>query len=119
MFDVHDAAGTDIAARARQASEAAREASRIASSVRDVVQAEYPLGPLALETDRDRARQEAQQLSAQLDGLDRHQISLQGTLIEMRQALEEAQSRASAAAVRVRNRESLMERLAILRTVRG
>ena len=32
MFDVYDAAGTDLAARARRASEAAREAARVASS---------------------------------------------------------------------------------------
>jgi AAA domain len=115
VFDVHDAAGTDLAAKARRAADAAREASRLAASLREVVQAEHPLGPLALEGDRDRAEREVRELSAQLAELDRHQMSTETTLTMVRQRFEEAQVSARAAAVRVRNRESLMERLTALR----
>ena len=115
MFDVHDAAGTDLAARARRAGDAAREATRLTNSLRTIVQAEYPAGPLILETDRGRARQDVQVLRAQLTSLDSHQISAENTLSGMRRALEEARSAAGAAALRVRNRESLIDRLAALR----
>jgi len=115
MFDVHDAAGTDLAARARRAAEASREAERVANSLRTVVQAEHPAGPLVLETDLDRARREVRDLTAELTRLDRDHVNTQSTLTGMRRALEDAQSRARSASVRVRNRQSLMERLAALR----
>jgi hypothetical protein len=115
MFEVHDAAGSDLAARLKRATDATREAERIASALRVVVQAEHPLGPLVLETDRDQARREAAQLAARLAELDRGQMSQQNTLTDMRRALEQARTQAQNAALRVRNRESLMERLAALR----
>lgn len=115
MFDVHDAAGTDLAARARRASEAAREAGGVANSLRTIVETEYPVGPLVLETDRNQARRDIQILREQLARLDSDEISKENTLTGMRRALEEAQDAARAAALRVRNRESLMDRLAALR----
>ncbi len=115
MFDIYDATGTELAARARRASEAAREAARVASSLRTIVQAEYPAGPLIMETDRGQARRDVQLLREQLARIDRDAISSENTLTGMRRALEDAQNIARAAAVRVRNRESLMDRLAALR----
>jgi hypothetical protein len=115
MFGVHDAAGTDLAARAQQAGQAAREAERAARSLREVVQAEHPMGAADLEEERNRAHQQVQALTEQLAALDRDHMTAENTLTGMRRALEIAQSRARTAAVRVRNRESLMERLAVLR----
>ena len=115
MFDVHDADGNDLAARLKLASDAAREADRTAKALRTVVQEEHPLGPLVLETDRDRARTEAAALSTQLNRLDSDRSSRETGIIDLRQALATAQNAARAAAVRVRNRESLVERLAALR----
>jgi hypothetical protein len=115
IFDVHNAAGTDLAARARQAADAAREAQRVVDSLRTIVQAEYPSGLLALEADRGQAQRDIQMLRRQLTDLDRNQVSAENTLTGLRKALESAQNDARAAAVRVRNRESLMDRLAALR----
>ncbi|WP_157172798.1 DNA recombination protein RecN [Nocardia exalbida] len=115
MFDVHDADGNDLASRLKMATDAAREADRAASALRAIVQDEHPLGPLVLETDRERAKREAQAISAQLAQLDRSHTARGEGITELRQALAEAQVAARDAAVRVRNRESLMERLAALR----
>ena len=115
IFDVHDAAGTDLAARARLAAEAARDAQRVESSLRTIVEAEYPMGPLILETDHEQALGEVSVLQGQLSNIDAQQTSAENTLSAIRQALVSAQARARDAAVRVRNRESLMDRLAALR----
>jgi hypothetical protein len=115
IFDVHDAAGVTLAARARHASEAAREATRVAESLKEIVRAEYPLGELVLETDKARAQDDVASLSRQLEALDRGQSSAENTLIELRRNLEAAQFAARDWAVRVRDRESLIERLAALR----
>ncbi|MFC6870974.1 ATP-binding protein [Haloechinothrix salitolerans] len=115
MFDVHDADGSDIAARLKRASDAAREAARTAKALRAVVEAEHALGPLVLETDRDRARSEAVALRDELARLDADRASRDVGVGGLRQALVAAQEEARAAAVRVRNRESLVERLAALR----
>ncbi|MEO3821208.1 DNA recombination protein RecN [Plantactinospora sp. B24E8] len=115
IFDVHDAAGTDLAAKAQRATEAAREAERVAASLRTLVQAEHPLGSLVLESDRDEARREARELTAQLAEVDQTHMSRDNTLTDMRRKLEALKNEARLAAIRVRNRESLMERLAVLR----
>lgn len=115
IFDVHDAAGADLAARARRAGDAARDAKRVADSLRGIVQAEYPLGPLVMETDHQRAQTEVSSLKEQLNRLDGEQVAAESTLTAMRRSLEDAKGAARAAAVRVRDRQSLMERLAALR----
>ncbi|MFE3754375.1 hypothetical protein ACFXO9_08720 [Nocardia tengchongensis] len=115
MFDVHDAEGNNLAARLKTASDAAREADRTAKSLRAIVKGEHPVGPLVLETDHERAKQEAQAISAQIAQLD-HDHTVRGAgITELRQALAASQSEARDAAVRVRGRESLMERLSALR----
>jgi hypothetical protein len=115
MFDVHDAAGTDLAARIRQAGEAAREAGRVAAALRTIVEAEYPVGPLALETENEQALRDVASLRAQQARIDNEQVSAENTLTGIRQELEEAQRNARDASLRVRNRQSLMDRLAALR----
>jgi hypothetical protein len=115
MFDVHDAAGIDLAGQIQRAAEAARNADRDAKSMRALVSAEHPLGPLVLETERDEARRQARELTDRLENADREHVSQQSAQTELRRNFEAAQREATAAAVRVRNRESLMERLSALR----
>lgn len=115
MFDVHDAAGSDIAGRLKLANDAAREAERAAKALRAVVQEEHPLGPLVLETDRENARREVAALAAQLAMVDNERLSRESGVTQLRRALSAAQDAARAADVRVRNRESLVDRLGALR----
>lgn len=115
MFDVHNAVGADLAARARLAGEAAREAARTAKALHDMVQTEHPLGPLVLDTEHDHAQREVAELDAQLVRLDRQQNSRDSGIAQLRQALTTAQNEVRAATVRVRHRESLVERLSALR----
>ncbi|MFD4671997.1 hypothetical protein ACFWNN_19860 [Lentzea sp. NPDC058450] len=115
MFDVHDSTGSDIAGRLKLANDAVRNAERAAEALRAVVEEEHPLGPLVLETDRDNAQREVAALAAQLGSLDRARISQETGATRLRQALSSAQDAARAAEVRVRNRESLVDRLGALR----
>lgn len=115
IFDVHNADGADLAARAKLASDAAREADRTAKALRAMVQDEHPLGPLVLETEHDRAQREVETLDAQLTRLDNEQAARDSGVTQLRRALTVAQNEARAAAVRVRNRESLVDRLTALR----
>jgi predicted nucleic acid-binding Zn-ribbon protein len=115
MFDVHDAAGADLAARIKVATDAAREAARTAQSLQAMVAEEHPLGPLVLETDQQTAQREVRALTAELHTLDTQVNAQQGHVAGLRQALTQTQDRLSAATVRRRNRESLLERLASLR----
>ncbi|RDI35354.1 hypothetical protein [Lentzea flaviverrucosa] len=115
MFDVHDAVGSDIAGRLKLANDAVRDAERAAKALRAVVEEEHPLGPLVLETDLDNARREVAELAAQLAVLDNERFASQSGVTELRQALSAAQDAARGANVRVRNRESLVDRLGALR----
>ncbi len=115
MFNVHDAAGADLAARIKTATDAAREAARTAQALQAVVSEEHPLGPLVLETDQETAQRDVRALTAELQGLDAQVNAQQGHATGLRRALTQAQERLSSATVRRRNRESLLERLASLR----
>ncbi|MCC8245058.1 hypothetical protein [Saccharothrix luteola] len=115
MFDVHDAEGSDLAARLKTANDAAREAGRTAKALRALVQEEHPLGPLVLEADHAHAQREVAQLATEFSRLDSDRTSQESGITQLRQALTAAQDAARAAAVRVRNRESLVDRLAALR----
>lgn len=115
MFNVHDAAGNDLAVRLRHASDAANEAARAAKALRGIVQDEHPTGPLALQGELERAHRDGERFEAELEHLDREHRASQDGVTLLRRTLERRQDEASAAAVRVRNRESLVERLASLR----
>ncbi|SCG49201.1 hypothetical protein GA0070619_2272 [Micromonospora zamorensis] len=115
LFDIHDVAGADLAARARRAGEAATQADKLAKSLSAVIHQEHPLGPLVLESDRDRARARATTLAQQLANLDSEQSARDESITGLRRSLAEAQDVAASAAIRVRDRESLMERLSSLR----
>jgi hypothetical protein len=115
MFDVHDAAGADLAARIKSATDAAREAAHSAQSLQAIVAEEHPLGPLVLETDQQTVQREVRALTTELQTLDAQVNAQQGHVTGLRQALTQTQERLSAATVRRRNRESLLERLASLR----
>lgn len=116
MFDVHDAAGTDLAARVKLANDAAREAERAASALRVMVQEEHPLGPLVLETEHEHAERDVIALDEQLAQIDRENASRDTGIARLRDTLVAAQREAQNSAVRVRNRQSLIDRLTALRS---
>lgn len=115
MFDVHDADGTDLAARIRLATDAARQAEHDLGALRSIAEQEYPVGPLVLETDRDTGRDQAARAARRIADIDRQIRDQETGLTQLRESLREAQEAARDATIRVRNRESLLERLAALR----
>lgn len=115
MFDVHDAAGTDLAARIKSATDAARQAEMDLKALYTVAEQEYPVGPLVLHTERDAARDEAARAAREISRIDRQIVEQESGLNELREKLADAQQTARNAGIRVRNRESLLERLAALR----
>lgn len=115
MFGVHDAAGADLASRAKAAGEASRVAERDAAMLRALAEDEYPAGPLVLETDLADAESQLMGLERRIRENDRLERSSQSSVRQLRGQLEAAQSRSQKAAIRVKNRESLLERLSALR----
>jgi hypothetical protein len=115
MFGVDDAEQTLLAVQLRNTIEAAQEAERTVASLRNVVEAEHPEGPLVLETAAREARQTSERLTAELGLLDARRADEQQAVTNLRRSLERAQGNARAAMLRVRNRESLVDRLAALR----
>ena len=115
MFDVHDAAGTDLAARIKSATDAARQAEMDLKALRTVAEQEYPVGPLVLETERDSAGDESARAAREIARIDGQVVEQETGLTELRERLAAAQEATRNAGIRVRNRESLLERLAALR----
>lgn len=115
IFGVLDESGADLAQRAKQATEAARVARRDAETLRWLVEEEHPLGPLVLETDLASAERDLMSLQEQRKRLDEQELSKQGAVAALRARLAEAQAHSQAAVLRVRNRRSLLDRLAALR----
>lgn len=115
IFNVHDVNASSLAAELHAASEAAQQAARDAENLRSVVQQEHPVGELVLETDRDQIAAEISQLTAQLQQYDSEQFSQEQHVEDLRQQVMTAEREAHDAAIRVRDRESLLGRLAALR----
>ncbi|MFG1625460.1 hypothetical protein [Kribbella sp. NPDC049227] len=115
MFGVLDVEGAGIGARYRAARDAARAAAQTAVSLRRLADSDYPRGPLLLAQDSERARAELAELQRQLVRIDQERRSTDTASRSLRVALQEAQDRSSQAAVRVRDRRSLLARLGALR----
>ena len=115
MFDVHDPGDAQLQGRIRKIAEAARQARASAQSVRTVVHDEYPLGPLSLTADLEAAERSAASIAGALARIDAERSSRQGATRWLREELRAAQIVARDARLRVGNRESLLDRLAVLR----
>lgn len=115
MFGVLDPSGADLAQRAKLATEAARAARRDAVTLRSLAEEEHPAGPLALENDLASAEGEIAALQARRRQLDEHEFGKQGAVASLRRRMDDAQSATKTASLRVRNRKSLLDRLAVLR----
>lgn len=115
IFEVQDLAATERAARLRAFSESARTAREKADSLKDLIQGEYPGGVLALESTAQDAEQEASRLASQIARLDEQNTSHEQYTVDLRNSLRRAQTASQDASLRVRHRESLLDRLAALR----
>ncbi|CCH74890.1 conserved hypothetical protein [Nostocoides australiense Ben110] len=116
IFGVHDAAGTDLGARIAHAAEAARVAARDATALETVVIEEYPEGPLELKRVKDEASEHIAQAEEQIRLMDEGQLATERQTEELRSALEVASLNSRKADLRVRDRVSLLDRLAALRS---
>lgn len=115
MFGVLDTRGADLASRLRAANSAAREASDYASSLKSIVNQDYPEGALALENELGESEAEVTELRNRLNGLDSEQNIADQAVTSLRRDLDVARRAAAGASVRVRNRQSLLDRLDSLR----
>lgn len=114
IFGVADASLAQLADRIRAAENAAREAERSARTLKTIVDSEYPLGPAGVEIQQSDAIQLAAQIREQIDNLDTDELARQEATDDLRRSLSEAEAEVKAWDVRVRGRESLIERLTSL-----
>lgn len=111
IFGVADASIAQLADRIRDAESAAREAERSATMLKSIVNSEYPLGPAGIEIQQSDATKLADQLRAKIANLDTNELARQEATEGLRRSLSEAEAEVKDWDVRVRGRESLIERL--------
>lgn len=110
-FGVADASLAQLAERIRDAEDAKHEAERLAETLRSIVDSEYPLGPEGVEVSESDALRLAVKVRAQIESLDSDELSRQDAPEELRRSLREAEANVEEWEVRVRSRESLIDRL--------
>lgn len=115
MFGVHDPEGAQLAASIRAATEAVNEARRVEAALTQLAQDEYPGGPIDLQAVLEQTEADIEIADAEIQQLDAQQRGNDGALTDLRARLGTAQDAASAATVRLRDRISLLSRLAALR----
>jgi hypothetical protein len=115
MFGVHDNPAAVLGQRLTAAQAAMRAAARTAETIRQFANEDHPRGPLQLAADLTAASQTSAALLAQLTELDTQRRSTHRASADLRNALAQAQANARAARVRLRDRESLLDRLHALR----
>lgn len=115
MFGVHDPQGAQLAASIKEASEAVTSARRAESALEQLAREDYPMGVPELERNLVEATNTIADVGTALETLDVIQRTNLGAISQMRVELTHAQHAASVAAVRLRDRTSLLTRLAALR----
>jgi hypothetical protein len=115
IFGVHDSESASLGGRFAAAQAAARTAAQTAASLRQLAEADYAEGPIALGQENDRARSRIDELGSELAQLDRQQRTDAKVSGQLRRRLAESEARARDARVRVRDRRSLLVRLSALR----
>lgn len=115
MFGVYDNEEAILAERQRQATQARnREQARL-DALRITAERDYPDGPFVLQQNIDARGVDLAALNAQLRALDAERRSTIAASVEIRSELDAARSRETKARLRVRDRESLLDRLDALR----
>ncbi|MBX9244315.1 DNA recombination protein RecN [Actinotalea ferrariae] len=115
MFGVHDPQAAELQANIREASEAVTAARRAEAALEQVAREDYPMGILELERTLEEAAATVVAVGTAIESLDSMQLTTSGAISEVRIALGRAQRAASRAAVRLRDRDSLLSRLTALR----
>ncbi|MFC0713659.1 ATP-binding protein [Cellulomonas biazotea] len=115
IFGVHDPEGAQLLADIKAASEAVNAARRAENALEAVALEDYPTGPLGLNAERESAEAVILRTTELIASLDANRRSNDGALAELRAELQSAQKDASRASVRVRDRQSLLDRLTALR----
>ena len=115
MFGVHDPQGAQLAAALKEAADAVTAAKRTESTLDQLAREDYPMGVIELQRLLREAADTIAAVSVALENLDAMQRTNLGAISQMRSQLTSAQRAASAAAVRLRDRSSLLTRLASLR----
>ncbi len=115
VFGVYDPEGPALQASIRVASEAVAAARRYEDSLRQLAQEDFPAGATELQRVLEEAGTQAVVAENEIASLDAHRRTSDGALADLRARLDAAQAKASTATVRVRDRRSLLGRLAALR----
>ena len=115
VFDVADATVADIQNRLKLAEEAARESERTLQSVRSVVEDEYPEGPTGVEIQLADEVAAVGLLEERIRELDHGATRLDNEVTSLRSELDRARSELDVASTRIRDRQSLLDRLNALR----
>jgi hypothetical protein len=115
IFEVDDQESANRAARIKALAEDVRRATDQSDSLKRIVYDEYPGGSLTLEMSLADAEADLARLVPEVQQLDGQQLEQEKNSAGMRRSLAQAQVAAQAATLRVRNRESLLARLASLR----
>ncbi len=110
-FGVADNSLAQLADRIHAAEIASREAERSAKILRAIVEDEYPLGPAGVEIEHGDAQRLAERLRTQIAELDTSELARQRATDSLRGELAAVESEMLAWNVRVRGRESLLDRL--------
>jgi len=116
LFDVTDNESVKLAAQLKGLSASLTAARQAAESQRRLVEDEHPLGPIVLETDFDAEKKRNSQLRSRLADIDQEALVQGNAFASLRLTLAEAEEEVTRTKIRVRDRESLLERLAALRT---
>lgn len=115
IFGVYDPDGPALQASIRAATEAVTAARRYEDSLRQLAQEDFPAGPTELQRVLEEAEAESTAAAQAIANLDAYRRTSDGALADLRTRLDAAQAIASSATVRVRDRRSLLGRLAALR----
>ncbi|WP_143227737.1 hypothetical protein [Actinomyces naeslundii] len=111
VFNVADASLTQLKDRIRAAEQAKRQAERSTEMLKAIVDSEYPSGPAGVETQESDALKLAAKIRAHIESLDSNELNRQGATEDLRRSLTKAEAEVKAWDVRVRGRESLIDRL--------
>jgi hypothetical protein len=115
MFGVHDNEEAVLADRQRQVSQQRNTAQARLDALTVSAERDYPDGPGVLQQFADQQAIRIAALNGELRALDAEQRSTEAASANIRRALDDAQRRASSTRIRVRDRESLLDRLDALR----
>jgi hypothetical protein len=116
MFGVHDPQAAELQESIRKAADAVNAARRTESALEQLAREDYPMGVLELQRIAAETTDAVAEIGTALESLDAIQHSNLGGIAQTRAELATAQRAAKAAAVRIRDRDSLMARLTVLRT---